>query len=366
MRFTESLRRQFVLTHISGIPVRMDCRWFLVVALMSLITALSIDSFVKDFTTSLIFGFLTTIIFFFSIFLHEYAHKIVARKRGVQILETTLYPFGGLTRFKREPDTPRDEFRIAAAGPAANFSISLFFIGLMTIADSYELDILSKLLLILGLLNFLLAVFNLFPGFPLDGGRVLRAYLRQRGKDLNEATILTGNFGQIIGAALIVLGVFVAFQRNGFLIGCWNFVIGFFLFDAAKEIVKKTKNLENLTVEQVMLLPVAIAPDADVQHFVDRVLTFHQQDVFPVAKDRQLYGMLAVEDLDKVPQDEWRTTKIQDIMHPITPDYFVESATLLPDAKELMRVNGIGALGVIDERGNLVGFMRRGRIKKRN
>lgn len=362
----EFFKRQFLLTHVSGIPVRIDYRWFLVVAVMSAITAVSIDSFVKNTLTSWIFGFLITIIFFVSIFLHEYAHAVMARIEGIQVLEIVLHPFGGLARFKREPDTPRAEFRIAIAGPAASFLLSVFFVGLMAIANSYELDILSKLLFMLALLNFLLAVFNMFPGYPLDGGRVLRAYLWRRGKDLNEATILTGRFGQIIGASLIGFGIFIALLRGDLLNGFWTMLVGLFLFDAAKGIIKEIDALENLSVEEVMLLPVSVAPDSAIQHFVDRILTFHRQEIFPVAKERQLYGMLNLEDLKKVSQNEWRTTKIQDIMLPITPDYFVETKTLLPEAKQLMRVNGIGALGVIDEKGNLVGFMRRGRLKKRN
>ena len=366
MRYFDFFKRQFLLTHVSGIPVRIDYRWFFVVAVMSSVTAISINSFVKNPVTSLIFGFLTTLIFFFSIFLHEYAHAFVARIEGIQVLEIVLHPFGGLARFKREPDTPRAEFRIAIAGPAASFLITVVFVILMAIANSLELDILRNLLFMLALLNFLLAVFNLFPGYPLDGGRVLRAYLWRRGKDLNEATILTGRFGQIIGAALILFGVFFAIVRGDFFNGFWTILVGWFLFDAAKGIIREINELDNLPVEDVMLLPVAVAPDADIQHFVDRILAFHRQDIFPVAKDRQLYGILNLEDLKKVSQDDWRTTKIQDVMRPITPDYFVETTTLLPEARQLMRVNGIGALGVIDAKGNLVGFMRRGRTNKRN
>jgi predicted transcriptional regulator len=115
-----------------------------------------------------------------------------------------------------------------------------------------------------------------------------------------------------------------------------------------------------------MMLPVSVEPDSDVMRFVDHVLPFHRRTAFPVAKNRQLYGILMLEDLKKIPREKWRETKIQDAMRPITPDYFVESDILLSEAKELMRVNGIGALGVIDNKGNLVGFLQRGRIRKRN
>jgi Zn-dependent protease/CBS domain-containing protein len=366
MRYFDFFKRQLLLAHISGIPVRIDYRWFFVLALMSWITASSVNALVENVLTSFIFGLATTLVFFVSIFIHEYAHAVVARMEGMLVLEIVLHPFGGLARLKREPDTPRAEFRIAVAGPVASFMLAVAFVVLMAIANSLALNILSLLFFMLALSNFLLAVFNLFPGYPLDGGRVLRAYLWKRGKDLNEATVLTGRSGQIIAVALIVFGLFVAIARSDFFTGFWTILVGFFLYDAAKGIIREVNNFENLSVGEVMQLPVAVAPDVDVQHFVDRVLPFHRRSIFPVAKDKQLYGILMLEDLKKIPSETWRTTKIQTVMRPITPDYFVETNTALPDARQLMRENGIGALGVIDAQGNLVGFMQRGRIKKRN
>lgn len=366
MRRLDFLKKQILIAHVSGIPVRIDNRWFLVLALMSWITASSIYTLVENVLTSFIFGLLTTLIFFVSIFVHEYAHAVAARMEGVQPIEILLHPFGGLTRLRREPDTPRAEFRIAIAGPAASFMLAVLFVGLMAIANSANLNILARLLFMLGVGNFLLAVFNLFPGYPLDGGRVLRAILWRRGKDLNEATVLTGRCGQVIGIALMIFGLYIAVVRAGFFTGFWTILVGVFLFDAAKGIIREVNDFESLIVEQVMQLPVSISPDADLQHFVDRILAFHRHGVFPVARDKQLYGILLLEDLKKIPSAAWRTTKVQAVMRPVTPDYFVETNTVLPDARELMRVNGIGALGVIDAQGKLVGFMRRGRIKKRS
>ncbi|MBA2737034.1 MAG: site-2 protease family protein [Pyrinomonadaceae bacterium] len=366
MRRFDFLKKQFLLAHVSGIPVRIDYRWFFVLALMSWITASIIITLIENVLASFIFGLLTTLVFFVSILIHEYAHAVIARMEGLKVLEIVLHPFGGLARLKREPDTPRAEFRIAIAGPAASFMLAVAFAVLMAIADALALNILALLFFMLALSNFLLAVFNLFPGYPLDGGRVLRAYLWRSGKNLNEATVLTGRSGQIIAVALIVFGLFIAIMRADFFTGFWTILVGFFLYDAAKDIIRGVNNFENLIVREVMQLAVAVAPDVDVQHFVDRVLPFHRRQVFPVAKDKQLYGILMLEDLKKIPPEAWRITKIQTVMRPIMPDYFVESDAALLDARKLMRENGIGALGVIDAKGNLVGFMQRGRLKKRN
>jgi Zn-dependent protease len=332
---------------------------------MSWITASGIQARTDSILTSLIFGFAVTLIFFTSIFLHEYAHAVAARLENVQVLEIVLHPFGGLARFRHAPETPRAEFRIAIAGPAASFLLALFFLGLMAIFNSLEATVIAALFFTLCLLNFLLAVFNLFPGYPLDGGRVLRAYLWHRGTDLNEATVLTGRCGQAIAAVLIAFGIVIILVQADFFTGFWTILVGLFLYDAAKGIILEVQNSEQKIVEEVMQLPISVAPEMDVMHFIDRVLALHRRTIFPVAKDRQLYGMLTLEDLKKLPREDWSKTKISQVMRPITPDYFVEHDAPLTEAREIMRENDIGALGVIDAQGNLVGFLQRAKVKSK-
>jgi len=227
-------KRRLLLTHVYGIPILLDYRWFVFLLLMAWLTTSSIpEELVEDTSFRVLLGTITVIIFFSSIVLHELAHAFIARREGIQVLEILLHPFGGLARLGREPDNPGAEFRIAIAGPLASFIISFFFIGLFAISRSIETDILSALFFLLFLLNFLLAVFNLFPGYPLDGGRVLRAILWKRGSDLNEATILTGKFGQIIAVTLIVVGSIILVINRDFFMGLWTILIGIFLYDAA-------------------------------------------------------------------------------------------------------------------------------------
>ncbi len=354
----QAFKRQVVLVHVSGIPVRADMRWFLVLFLMTVITAASIQPLILNWAGSVILGFLTTLVFFVSIFLHEFAHALLARAEGMKVVEIVLHPFGGLTRFTHEPKTPRAEFRIAVAGPAASFLLAVLFALLMTAANSAGLDILAILLFLLMLTNFLLAVFNLFPGYPLDGGRVLRAYLWRNGKDLNEATILTGRCGEVIAVGLIVLGAFAIVGRGQFFTGFWAILTGVFLFDSAKSIIGEVHAAGKRQVGDIMHLPIALTPDATIQHIVDTVLPMNRQTTFPVANQRQLYGILLLEDVKKVRKEDWRKVLVRDVMRPIAPDHFVEAHMPVADAKELMRTNGIGALGVIDEAGNLVGFLQ--------
>ncbi len=209
------------------------------------------------------------------------------------------------------------------------------------------------------LANFLLAVFNLFPGYPLDGGRVLRAYLWRNGKDLNEATILTGRCGQVIAIGLIVLGAFFVIARGQFFTGVWAILTGVFLFDSAKGIIGEVRASEKRLVGDVMQLPVSIAPEAFIQHVVDNIFPMNRQTAFPVAKERQLYGILLLGDIKNVPREDWRKVAVRDVMRHVTAEHFVETDTPLAEARELMRVNGVGAVGVLDEGGYLVGFLHK-------
>jgi Zn-dependent protease/CBS domain-containing protein len=364
MRFFGLLKHRVLLMTVSGIPVRADYRWFFVLVLMSVITASSLASFADSAALGLLFGFLTTIVFFACVFLHELAHAFAARMEGVQVVEIILHPFGGLARMRHEPETPKAEFRIAISGPAASFLLAVLFVLLMAIANAAGATVFAPLFFLLFLFNFLLAVFNLFPGYPLDGGRVLRAYLWKNGKDLNEATILTGRCGQIIAAALIAFGLFIAIARLDFFTGFWTTLVGLFLYDAAKGIVNEIRSKQNVPVANIMQLPIPVEPEMDLMTFVDRVLTAHRRPVFPVAKEKEFFGMLLLEDMKRVPREEWRRTPVKSVMRAVTSDHFVEADSMLADARDMMRRNGIGAVGVIDSSGKLVGFLGGVGIKK--
>ncbi len=366
--FFAFFKRRLTLTHIYAIPVRIDYRWFVVLFLMAWLTAETIpDSSVENEIVKFALGLITILIFFFSIFLHELAHTYISRREGVHIVEIMLYPFGGLAGSHREPDTLQAEFRIAAAGAGASFLIAVLFLLLMTVSKSLGTNILTPLLFVLFLLNLFLAIFNLFPGYPLDGGRVLRAFLWRRGKSLNEATSLTAKFGQIISLALIIFGLYTVVVNADLFTGCWTILVGVFLYDAAAGIIRQVNNFENLVAENFMELPISVEPESSVADFVENILPFYRREIFPVAANYQLYGFILPADIKKrLPKKHWRDTKIQDVMKKVENDCFVETGTSIIVAKELMRINGIEALGVLNKKGQLVGFIQRGRIRRRS
>lgn len=365
MNLLELSRRQIEIARVTGIPVRADYRWFAVFALMAWLTASNIpNNYGLSFLVELLLGAVTTLAFFVSIFGHEFAHAIAAKGENIETREIVLHPFGGLARLGREPDTPRAEFRIAIAGPAASFIFSLIFLAIMFAVQSLGLTVLRDLLFLLFFLNMLLAVFNLFPGYPLDGGRVLRAFLWYRGYDLNEATKLTGRCGQIIAIALIFFGVFVTLSVGDLFTGIWTILSGLFLLDSAASIVGYTLKTAKITVGEVMSSPFTIEPETLINKFIDQILPLHRQTAFLVAREKRLHGVLSLEDLKKLPRESWHKTKISEIMRPVTEDYFVETRAKYDEARELMRENGIGALAVIDHDGLLVGFLQRGKVKR--
>lgn len=366
MKILEFFKQQLLIGHIFGIPVRIDYRWFIVLAIVTWLAASNVQpNLIESYTARFVLGLVAALIFFGSIFLHELAHAIAARMESVEVREIVLHPFGGLARFKTAPPTPRAEFRIAIAGPAASFLIALVFLALWGVANSLVLVVLAPFLFHLFFLNILLAVFNLFPGYPLDGGRVLRAYLWRRGYDLNNATVLTGRAGQIIAMALVVFGLFIALLRGDVFTGLWTLLVGLFLFDSAAGIIRQIEDTDKITVGEVMSLPISVAPDALISDFVDNVLPLARQTAFPVARKKQLYGFVVLEDLKQLDRTTWHKTKIQKVMRPVTPDHFTETTTALADARAMMRENDIGVLGIISDTGELVGFLQRGKIRRK-
>jgi Zn-dependent protease len=365
------IHRQISVARVYGIPVRIDYRWFVVFVVSVWLVSMSLQRGIRGLppvepVVGWVLGVITTLALFLSVFGHELSHALVGRMEGIEIEEIVLHPFGGLARLKREPDTPGAEFRIAVAGPAASFLFAVLAFGAYQIAIVGGYRTAAALLFFIGAGNLLLAVFNLLPGYPLDGGRVLRALLWKRRGNINEATRLAGLGGIFIAVTLIIIGVYMAISPKiqGTLSGLWAVLVGLFLFDAAASVVRHARNMKQATVADAMSAPLAIEPDVLISHFVDSILPMHRRVSFPVAKGRQLHGMLSLEDLKALPRERWRATRARDVMRPVDATLFVESSATMARADEIMQSNGVGSVAVVDHAGHLVGFLQRGRLKK--
>jgi Zn-dependent protease len=364
------LHRQISVARVYGIPVRIDYRWFLVFALVVWLIVSNLQHGTARLpaahpVAAVLLGIVTTLGLFLSVFGHELSHALMARIEGIETEEIVLHPFGGLARLRSLPETPGAEFRIAVAGPAASFLFALLAFAGALFAGKIGYPTAASVFFLLFFGNLLLAVFNLFPGYPLDGGRVLRAFLWHRGGNISDATRIAGRFGQIIAFALIAFGVFIVLARRDLFTGLWTVLIGLFLLDAASGVVKNMEGLESATVADAMSAPVTIEPDVLVSHFVDTILPLHRQTSFLVARDKRLYGVLTLDDLKALPRERWPRVRAREVMRPVSPLLFVAPATTMARANELMKRNGIGALAVIDGSGTLVGFLQQGKLKAR-
>jgi len=379
MKFPEFFKRQLTIARVYGIPVRIDYRWFAVVALSVWLIASNLQSHVLQLgnvgvpplapATAWILGFITTAGLFLSVFGHELSHALMARAEGIEIEEIVLHPFGGLARLKNEPQNPRAEFRIAVAGPAASFVFAILAFAAAKIASigNYEATYIVFFLIASG--NLLLALFNLFPGYPLDGGRVLRAILWRSSGSMQDATRKAGICGILIGGVLIVFGIYIMVAPNWrvtepYFMGGWSILVGLFLLDTATKVVKGAQQVKLLTVADVMIPPVAIDPALLISRFVDDVLPLHRQTSFPVAAQGRLHGILALEDMKSLPRESWPKTLVQTVMRPIVPQFFVGPTTTLDSAQELMKANGVGSIAVINGKGDLIGFLFSGKVRR--
>src|SRR3989440_2248538 len=339
MRLTQVFQRQFKIARVYGIPVRIDYRWFAVVALSVWLIESNLQGHAMQLgnvrlpplrsATAWILGVITTAGLFLSVFGHELSHALMARAEEIEIEEIVLHPFGGLARLRTEPQNPRAELRIAFAGPAASFLFGLLAFGGAKIAalGNYEATVVVFFLIAAG--NLLLALFNLFPGYPLDGGRVLRAILWRRSGNIQEATRMAGICGILIAGTLILFGTYILIAPNWrpsqpYLMGGWSILVGLFLLDTATKVVKGAQGTRLVTVGEAMSAPIAIGPELTVSRFIDDILPLHRQVSFPVAVKGQLHGILALEDLKALPRERWANTLVQTVMRPVGPRFFVE------------------------------------------
>lgn len=371
MNFANILHRQVRVARVAGIPVQIDYRWFGVFALSTWLIAATfqqvagVEGVRLDKSDAWVAGVIATLGLFLSVFGHELSHALAARAEGIEIEEIVLHPFGGLARMSRAPDSPRAEFRIAAAGPAASFVFALVAYGAMYLTK-WGIGAAWAILFILSTGNLMLAVFNLLPGYPLDGGRVLRAFLWHRSGELKQATRTVSQFGQLIALTVIVFGLFMAWRYGAYFMALWSVLVGLFLWDAARSVMRAHgMGGAAQTVADAMTAPFSIEPDTLVSRFVDEVLPLHRQEAVAVARAERLHGILTLADLKKLPRELWHLTRVADVMRPVAPQLFVEPSTPLKRADDLMKRNGANALAVINGAGELVGFLQRGQLKQR-
>jgi len=346
-----------------GFDVWIDASWLLLAALVSWTLAETVFPELEPHLTPETYWSMavaTTIGLLFSIVFHETAHSLVARKYGIRIRGITLFVFGGVAEMESEPPSPRSELLMAAAGPAASFALSIGFLILARRAGSWHVpEAVHGTLRYLGLVNGVLALFNLVPAFPLDGGRILRAALWSWRGNLVSATRIAAGAGSVFGIVLMVLGV-AGVMSGDFVGGMWRFLIGMFLRSAATMTYRETVArgaLSGFPVARVMnCYPITVPPDTSVAAFTEEFVYRHHHRRFPVTERGLLIGTIGTEQAAAIERSAWATTAVSEIMMPCSLDEVVAPRIDALAALRQMQVAGRSRLWVVDE-GRLVGIL---------
>jgi Zn-dependent protease/predicted transcriptional regulator len=313
--------RGYHLFTLFGFEVKLDLSWLLLALLIS--WSLGAGWFPQHYPelsshAYAWMGVSVAIGVFFSIVFHEFSHSIVARHFGMPIRGITLFIFGGVAEMEEEPPNPKAEFLMAIAGPISSFLLAALLWTAASIAQGAGgpqtvVGVLSTLAVV----NLTVAVFNLAPAFPLDGGRVLRAALWHRRRDLHEATFVSSRIGRGFGTALMILGV-VAFVGGNLIGGMWWFLIGVFVRGAAgasyQQLVLKD-TVEGQPVRQFMRSePVTVPPSTSIAEWVEDYVYRHHYKMYPVMDGSRLLGCITVDSLKDIRREDWPSTTVADLM----------------------------------------------------
>jgi Zn-dependent protease/predicted transcriptional regulator len=367
---------------IFGIDIRIDWSWLLIFLLVTWNLGTTLGQFHSDWGVTLRWGLAVSaaVLFFGSVLAHELAHSLVAQSRGLPVLSITLHLFGGVSNIERDPDSPQGEFWMAILGPITSIvlgGILLFIAGVRggpMAAVTNPSEVISRLrpvtmmLLWLGSVNVTLGVFNMIPGFPLDGGRVLRSILWAITDDLRRATRWGSWVGQGIAWLMILGGVSMAFGAripvlgSGFTNGLWLAFVGWFLNSASAQSYQKVvvqDILDGVPVKRMMRSdPPTVSPEVAVSRLVHDHVMGTDDHAFPVLDQGKVAGIVTLEDVRSVSRDAWDATNVQEILTPIEQLTAVRQDQGAAEAMNKLSDRDVRLLPVLSD-GTLAGVLRR-------
>jgi Zn-dependent protease len=349
---------------VFGIPIGLNYSWFIIFALLSL--SLSTGYFPSnnpDWTTAGYWtaGVLASLLLFGSVLVHELAHSVVALRWGIPVKSINLFIFGGVASLGREPDRPLAEFLIAVAGPVASFALALGF-GIVRFAGGgLGLEPLVAVVAYLASINLSLAVFNLIPGFPLDGGRIFRAVVWALTGDMNRATRWAARSGRAI-ALLMIAGGGIMILRGNWGGGLWLAFIGWFLESAASQSAQQASVREALQGYTARDFATggcqAVDSNTPLDWLVRDHVVPHGDDCFVVTQDQQAEGVATLGQIQQIPRQRWGWTPVRQIMTPLGNLKPVRAGDAAYSVLERMLSEGQALLPVTDE-SRFVGLVRR-------
>lgn len=351
------------LGRIAGFRFGVDFSWFIIFFLI--LWSFTAGVFPQQApglggAVYLLMGVVGTLLFFASLVVHELSHAIIARRRGIEVESITLFLLGGIARTRSEARTPGDEFRIAAVGPLTSLLIATVLGGLGMIGMSAGWHIgVVVVLQYLALLNLVLAIFNLLPGFPLDGGRVLRAAVWHFTKDQTRATRVAAASGRIMAYVLFALGALQIFS-GAVLGGIWLVFIGWFIRNAADAGYRQhllRESLGGVTARDTMTAtPQTIGPELTLDRVVEEYFLHTRYLSFPVVADGRALGIITLNQVKAVPREEWPVRTVADTMTPVAQGIVVAPTEPLMTIVERLQASPVRRLLVVED-GRLVGYI---------
>ena len=355
---------RLTLFRLLGFEVRLDASWLILAVLLTWSLARGyFPAYYPNLApeTYWSMGVIGALGLFASIVLHELAHSVVARRYGLPMRGITLFIFGGVAEMEDHPPTPKSEGMMAIAGPIASYALALaFYLLYLAGAGGGLPDGITGVLGYLAFINVVLATFNLIPGFPLDGGRVLRSILWAWKNDLRWATRMASAIGGGFGVVLITLGVFNAISGN-FIGGVWYFVLGLFLWGAAKAHYQQVVVREALRGEPVRRFmkadPVVVPPSLSIRRFVEEYVYGFHYKMYPVVHENgRLLGCVTVDRLKEIPREEWDRRAVGEVMGGCSPENTVRPDADVTEALKLMQRTGSSRL-IVAEGDRVVGMV---------
>lgn len=358
------MEASFGLGKIKGIPIGIHYSWVIIFGIITWsLATVYFPSQYPDWPPVLKFGvgLITSLLFFGSVLFHELFHSFVALQYGIPVNSITLFIFGGVSQISREARTPASEFWIAISGPLSSIGLAIFF-AIVYLASQDTLVPLAALARYLSYINLALAAFNLVPGFPLDGGRVLRSVVWGITGRFVSATRFASIVGQGI-AYLIMLGGLIVIITGDVLGGAWFMIIGWFLANAAESSFRQVMlqdMLHDVPATVVMTRDFeTVDPAMRLDKLVSEHILRHHMHAFPAAVDGgALQGIITLHDVKKVPQERWAFTMVSEVMTRAEHLIMLSPADGLAQAFQLLTVNRVGQIPVV-ERGQIIGLVTR-------
>ncbi|MFT7879803.1 MAG: site-2 protease family protein [Sulfurimonas sp.] len=345
------LKRKTELFKLLGFTVSVDISWGIILFLVVWSLAKgAFPAYYPNLTmqTYWLMGIVGALGLFISIIIHEFSHSLVARKYGLDIKGITLFIFGGVAEMKDEPETPKIEFLMAIAGPVASLLLSLLFGVLYQAAVAIELSIpVTGTLGYLSAINLLLAIFNMVPAFPTDGGRILRSILWWIKEDIRWATRTASRISVVFAMFIIFVG-FMHLIQGSVIGGIWWILIGSFLFSAANSSYQSLlikQSFAGKKVEEYMNpAPVTVPSHITLQEFVEQYLYPYHHKMFPVTENGTISGLITLQALKSVPPEKWTAMQVVQVMQNATEENTLSAASAVQDAMFAMNESGISRM----------------------